>query len=289
MYSDTHFHLAHMASGGADVPAVLEALAERDMAFGMDIGTEAEDFFPRLRLADEAIGEIEGRNPGAAAKARAFLGFSLGIWPQKEAVEHREEELARLKGVLTKALSDPAVSGRVRAIGEFGLDHHGPQGEAPDAGFIAGEMELCRALLDLARETGLPAVIHSRDAFEETLSCAAASGVTRGVIHCFSYGLPEAKAFLDLGWRLSFSGSITYTKKARLDALAGASEVVFRDRLLFETDSPYLAPHPRRGRPNTPVLVEEVYRYAAGILGLPPEDLSQVVDGNVRELFGTTG
>jgi TatD DNase family protein len=291
MFSDTHFHLGHCVSRGLDAAQMLSALAARDAFFALDIGTEPGDIQGRLVLAEKAFASMGDEK--TAQKAESLLRFSLGIWPSKEAILDREAGVKELRANLARLQGDERLGGRIAAIGECGLDHHwNPSGvdkraeDDFDEKVFRGEAELFEALLGLGKETGLPVIAHSRDAFEGTLWCIANSGVSRGVMHCFSYGIAEARAVLDLGWHISFSGSITYTKKSRIDEARELLRFVPADRLLIETDAPYLAPAPHRGETNTPVWVEEVYRFAAGLLEVTPEALSRQVDGNIRAFFG---
>ena len=143
--------------------------------------------------------------------------------------------------------------------------------------------------LEFAKELKLPVIIHSRDAFEDTLDCLKNVGYHNGIVHCYSYGIEEAKKFLDLGWYIAFGGATTYTKKAKLDDMKALLQFVPEDRFLCETDAPYLAPVPFRGQSNNPVLVEEVYKFIAQLRGTTPEALSELVDENIDTLFFAKG
>ena len=143
--------------------------------------------------------------------------------------------------------------------------------------------------LNLAREMKLPSIIHSRDAFDDTLACIKRVGNHDGIIHCYSYGLEEAKKFLDLGWYISFSGSVTYTKKSKMEDMLALLRYVPEDRILCETDSPYLAPVPLRGQACSPVFVEHTYRFIADARGMTAEELSETVDRNIENLFFKRG
>lgn len=147
------------------------------------------------------------------------------------------------------------------------------------------ERELFEMQLEYAKELNLPVIIHSRDAFQDTLDCIKNVGYDNGIIHCYSYGVEEAKAFLDRGWYISFSGGVTYTKKSKMEAMKELLLLIPEDRILLETDSPYLAPVPLRGQMNTPVNVEHTYKYIAEIRGVEVEKLSDTVDSNVKTLF----
>ena len=134
-----------------------------------------------------------------------------------------------------------------------------------------GERELFEAQLELARELKLPVIVHSRDAFEDTLDCLKNVGYDKGIIHCYSYGIEEARAFLDRGWYIAFGGAVTYNKKAKLEAVKELLRFVPSDRFLCETDAPY---------------VEHVYNFIAEVRGMSPEELSNLVDENIKGLFG---
>jgi TatD DNase family protein len=137
--------------------------------------------------------------------------------------------------------------------------------------------------LELARRLKLPVIIHSRDAPGETAEILGRYTDVRGVIHCFSYGGAEITAFLDMGHFISFAGNLTY-KNA--DALRDACKAVPGDRLLLETDCPYLAPVPFRGKPADPGMVEENYKLAAELRGISVMALAEQITANVKELFG---
>ncbi|MBR5097125.1 MAG: TatD family hydrolase, partial [Treponema sp.] len=174
-----------------------------------------------------------------------------------------------------------------------GLDHHwNPSGvdkraqDDFDASMVEAERELFMMQLELAKELDLPVIVHSRDAFEETLDCVKESGWgEKCVIHCYSYGLEEAKTFLDLGSVISFSGSATYAKKSQLEEKLALLRYVPNDKLFVETDAPYLAPVPLRGKPNNPTYIEWTYKFIAQARGIETEALCQIVDQNARRFF----
>ncbi|MBR7063667.1 MAG: TatD family hydrolase, partial [Treponema sp.] len=139
--------------------------------------------------------------------------------------------------------------------------------------------------LQLAKEMKLPIIIHTRDGFSDTLECIKNANYDNGIIHCFSYGMEEAMSFLERGWYISFSGAVTYAKKNKIEQMHALLKSIPKEKILLETDSPYLAPVPFRGKLNTPVLVEHVYKFVADSLGLEAEELSSLVDENCKKLF----
>ena len=298
MYSDTHFHFEHTfirdnkekTINGSEI---LEKMAKRNCFFGLDIGTEPEDLIMRQACLDSAIAGIN--DSWVADKVRKFIYFSAGIWPSVEDIKNRHESMKKLIHQIELAENskdNDTLNRKIIAIGECGLDHHwnptGVDGRKEsdfNTEMYMAERELFEMQLELAKKMNLPIIIHSRDAFEDTLDCIKNSGYDNGIIHCYSYGIDEARAFLDRGWYISFSGGITYTKKSKLEVAKELINFIPEDRILCETDSPYLAPVPLRGTLNTPFNVEHTYKYIAEMRNIEPEKLSEIVDTNIPRLF----
>jgi TatD DNase family protein len=267
---------------GLDGVEVLTQLASRDCFFGLDIGTKAGDLTARKQAVEKCIAAMA--DPRLADKARSLIYFSAGIWPDVDSIKDRENQVKLLRESITPE--------SIIAVGECGLDHHwNPSGEDGrceedfDQQVYQGERELFQMQIELARELQLPVIVHSRDAFSDTLDCIKNCGYDNGIIHCYSYGIDEARAFLDRGWYIALGGGITYTKKSKLEAMEELIRFIPDDRLLTETDAPYLAPVPFRGQANSPALVEYVFNYIAQVRGLSPQALSTLVDENIRRLF----
>ena len=221
-----------------------------------------------------------------------MMRFSAGIWPAPEAITARVEQVAVLEQNIATLLSTAGAAPKISAVGECGLDHHwnpsGVDGRCEsdfDQKMFNGEHELFLMQLDIAKRLNLPVIVHSRDAYEDTLSCIKEGGYDSGVIHCYAYGKKEAASFLDRGWYISLSGSVTYTKKSHMDEMESLIRYIPKEMLLLETDAPYLAPVPCRGQPNTPLLVEHTYRFVAEKLGVTVEELCRIVDRNAVSLF----
>ncbi len=170
---------------------------------------------------------------------------------------------------------------KVRAVGETGLDHFrtGDEGRA-------AQVESFRRHVDLAKRLGRTLVIHDRDAHAEVLEVIDSEGAPdRWVMHCFSGDVDVARACLDRGAHLSFAGTVTFKNAA---ALRTALAVVPRDRMLVETDAPYLTPTPWRGRPNASYLVPLTVRAMAEVRGEDLGELCAAIDANTEEAFGGT-
>ena len=300
MFSDTHFHFEHTTirdnkEHTVSGPEILDQMAQRKCFFGLDIGTEADDLLKRQQCIDNAIAQMH--DSWMADRVRKFIYFSAGIWPSVPDIHNRNERMAVLKEQIKLAgeSDTDTLNRKIIAIGECGLDHHwnpsGVDGRCEsdfDEKTYRGEKELFQMQLEYAKELNLPVIIHSRDAFEDTLDCIKNCNYNNGIIHCYSYGLQEAKEFLNLGWYISFSGSVTYTKKKKMPEMEELLKYIPEDRILLETDSPYLAPVPLRGTLNTPVNVVHTYEFISKIRGVTSETLSETVDKNIVRLFNLT-
>lgn len=255
MLIDSHCHLDD-EQFDADRDAVIEraraAGVERMLAVGT--GKGPPDLEAGIRLAEryEFIHATAGVHPHDASKAGPMTFEALRA-----------------------LLRHP----KVVAVGEIGLDYHytfSPR--VTQCHVFATQMEL-------AREAGLPVVIHTREAWEDTLWLIEEHWDKRmgGVFHCFPGGPEEAEQALALGFHVSFSGIVTFPKARKVQE---AARVVPRDRLLIETDAPYLAPAPHRGRRNEPALIAATARKLAELRGESFEEVADVTSGNFLALFG---
>ncbi len=207
------------------------------------------------------------------ALAEKYDGFyaSVGIHPENA---KDQKDIEKTVSALEKMLSHP----KVVAIGEIGLDYYWedyPDRDTQKAYF--------RAQLDLARRSGYPVVIHDREAHGDCLEIVKEYKGVRGVFHSFSGSAEMAKELVSLGWYVSFSGVVTF-KNAR--KTVDAAEVVPIDRILTETDAPYLTPHPYRGQRNDSHYVPLIVEKLAEIKGVSPEEMNAQVAKNAKELFG---
>lgn len=288
MFSDTHFHFHHLTEERAlNGSEILQKLCERDTFFALDIGTRADDLLPRQNSLKEEISKLP---QGLQKQADDFIFYAAGIWPDVEEIKDRHNAIKTLKANIHEF--SKTSDKKLVAIGECGIDHHwnpsGADGRDENdfnADIFKGEKELFCMQLEYAKSLNLPVIVHSRDAFEDSVNCIKETGYNNGIIHCFSYGIEEAKTFLELGWYLAFGGATTYTKKSKKQAITELLRYVPEDRLLLETDSPYLAPVPFRGQTNTPVLIEYVYNFIAQARNTSPQELSDLVDTNIKTLF----
>jgi TatD DNase family protein len=278
IFTDSHAHLSSVAEAiGVDsFTALLSDYAEAAVEavrggkappLLLDIGTEPRDLGARLALIEGAAGPAPG--------CGSFLRFSAGVWPSAGNLASPRSGLSSLEA----AIAEAGRSGyRIAAIGEGGLDYHHMEGG------VEAQEELFAGQLSLASRLGLPMIVHSRDAAQATISVVeGAGGSAPVIIHCFGYGREEARAFLDLGCYVSFAGNLTYKGS---EGLRAACAFIPEERLLLETDSPYMNPLPRRGKSATPRDIERTYAFAAELRGVPLAELAETVSRNARLLFG---
>jgi len=288
MFLDTHCHLSTIKEKDIQLDALLENLAKEDFWFILDIGTHCDDLDFRQENVKNAIINIKDKN--IAEKAKKMIFYSAGIWPAPEAINDAENQMKTLRAFVEK---HPEVI----AIGECGLDHHWnvTNGVASGADFrdeaifspdfLQKEMAFFEMQLDFGKEKNLPIIVHSRDAFVDTLTSIKNVGYNNGVIHCYSYGKEEARQFLDLGWYIALGGAVTYCKKSKIAEMKELINFIPKDRLLIETDAPYLAPVPERGKINTPLLIKHTYNFIAENLGFSLEELKDIINRNTKNLF----
>lgn len=266
MFTDSHCHLT-FPELQAQMPVVLAAMREARVDRALCICTTLDEF--------EAVHHL--------ARTHDNLWATVGVHPDNEGVQ--EPSLDTLLAL--------AARPRVIGIGETGLDYYRLNGRSVDD--MAWQRERFRVHIRAARRTDLPLVIHTRSASDDTLAilreeggwtgAATAGGaqpLARGVFHCFTETAEVARAALDLGFMISFSGILTFRNAADLREVA---RFVPLEQTLIETDSPYLAPVPFRGKTNTPALVPYVAQLLAEIKGLPVEAVAEATSRNFDRLF----
>ena len=254
MLVDSHCHLVGSHQSPAGTEAVLARARKAGVAGFIAVGTDLEDCRQVLALA--------ATQPDVQA--------CLGVHPH-EASRWTPGIAAELEGLLREP--------NVRLVGETGLDWH------YDLSPRDVQERVFREQIRLARRLGKPIMVHTRSAPQETLRILQEEGArdVGGIIHCFSEDRAFAAGALDLGFHLSFSGIVTFKNAGPIrDVAAWAPE----DRILVETDSPYLAPVPFRGKPNEPAYVVHVAAQVAALRHLSPERLAELTTRNLEALCG---
>jgi TatD DNase family protein len=275
---DSHCHLQDEFDEPADRPA--EPHADRLAA---TIARASEAGVTRLVCVGtgrdssaEAVSLVRSlRRPGGPATAEGVaLWATVGLHPH-DAVDGVDGLDAVLAAEVTGA--DPADR-VVVAIGECGLDYHYDHSPRPV------QREAFALQIELAHRHGLALVIHTREAWDDTFDVLKAHGVPEHtIVHCFTGGTGEARRSLDLGASLSFSGVVTFKNAADVRDAAALCPM---DRLLVETDSPFLTPVPHRGTPNEPARVPLVGAAVAHVKGVTRSEVAEVTTANARRAFG---
>lgn len=252
---DSHCHLDSLdyQSLHTGVDDMLEKARARDVKFMLAVATT----LPGYRAMANMIGE------------RPEVAFSCGVHPLNIDEGYDFEELRTL-----------AADSRVVAMGETGLDYFYQKEEFQ----LKLQQDSFRHHIRVGRELNKPVIVHTRDARQDTLDILRdeKAGECGGVLHCFTEDKETAQVLLDLGFYISFSGIVTFRNA---EQLREAARYVPMDRLLIETDSPYLAPVPHRGKENQPAYVRDVAEYLAVLKGVSLETLAEATTANFSRLF----
>lgn len=246
---DSHCHLNF--EGLADrLPEVLANMTENEVKQALAISVSKQSF-------DEVF---------AIAQAHEQIYCTIGVHPDSE-----EAEEFTVAEMVAQA-QHPKVVG----IGETGLDYHWCKGD------LAWQHQRFADHIQAANESGLPVIVHTRDAGEDTLRMLKECQTNSGVIHCFTEEVAFAKGALDLGLYISFSGIVTFKNAPQIQE---AAKYVPKDRMLVETNAPFLAPVPKRGKRNEPAYVRHTAEFIAQLRGEAVEDVAAYTTENFYQLF----
>jgi TatD DNase family protein len=248
---DSHCHL-DFPELAQDLESVLARMQQAGVVHALCISVNLEDW-PRVR---------------DLAAAHPQLHATVGVHPDEERGEDPTVE----------RLVELAQAPKIAAIGETGLDYYRQSGDTE------WQRQRFRTHIRAAREIGKPLVVHTRDAASDTLRIMREEGAGQvgGVMHCFTESLEVAEAAMDMGFYISFSGIVTFKNAEALRAVARRVPV---ERLLVETDAPYLAPVPHRGKRNEPAFVRHVAEYLSNIIHKNFEEVADATSGNFSRLF----
>lgn len=251
LWIDTHCHIPNTDEGHS----ILNHAVENGVSQMICVGTDAESSQESIDLANSA-GQV----------VRAAVGL------------HPHDAKNGLDGIITilnKAISQPDHP--IVAIGECGLDYfydHSPREK---------QQEIFSQQIELAKQNDLALVIHTRDAWADTFAILREQGApSRTIIHCFTGGPDEARTCLELGFYLSFSGIVTFPKSIEIKESAKLTPI---DRMLIETDSPFLTPVPFRGKPNEPAKVAVIGEYLSDLKNAQVEGFAEQISTNSRHAF----
>ena len=249
MLVDSHCHI-NFPELAENLPQVLDTMVENQVSYALAVSVSRQ-------TADEVL---------LLAKQHPHIFASVGIHPaDKDTAEFSFDELVAR-----------SQHPRVVAIGETGLDYHWCKGD------LAWQHNRFRVHIQAAKVAGVPLIIHTRSAPDDTIKILQEEKADNGVIHCFSEDTAFAKAALDLGFYISFSGIVTFKNAQEVQA---ACKMVPDDRILVETDAPYLAPAPHRGKLNQPAYTRHTAEFVANLRGMDFEQLAHTTTDNFFRLF----
>lgn len=257
MFIDSHCHI-NFPELAARMPDILACMDANRVSHALCVSVNLPDFPQVLALAE--------RHPNIFA--------SVGVHPDYEDTPEPTVE----------ALVSMARHPKIVAIGETGLDYYRLQGD------LEWQRSRFRTHIRASRETGKPLIIHTRSAAEDTIrilreeGAGTSAGGAAGVMHCFTESLDVAEAAMEMGFYISFSGIVTFKSAKELQAVARAVPL---ERMLIETDSPYLAPVPFRGKMNEPGYVPHVAHFLASLRGITVEEIAKHTTDNFFDLFKT--
>ena len=244
---DSHCHLDdHQFDADRDATIARARVAGVETMLAIGTGDGPPDLEAAIRMAE----------------AHESIYATVGVHPH-DAAKTSEETFSRLDALLNHP--------KVRALGEIGLDYH------YDFSPRDVQREVFERQLAVAAAAGLPVVIHTREAWEDTISILRAQWRGEGIMHCFTGDAAQASEVLDLGFHLAFGGVLTFPKA---EAVREAARITPAGRLLVETDCPYLAPAPMRGKRNEPAFIVETVRRLAEVRGCDPEEIAAVTTAN---------
>ncbi len=258
-YFDSHAHYYdERFSSECDmgVDQLIDSLFEDNVSFIINVGTSPE-------TSREAI---------AQAKNHSKMYTAVGIHPSDSRfLSDPESEIAEIKSMIL----DP--ENKCVALGEIGLDYHYPDTDKEK------QMRYFDMQMSLAEELDIPVVIHDRESHEDVMTVIRRHPKVRGVLHSFSGSREMAEEFVKLGWYISFSGTISFTNARKPKEVAAAMP---KNKVLIETDAPYLAPHPHRGTLNHSGKLEFTNRALAAVWGISEEECAKITEENAKRFFG---
>ena len=260
MLIDTHCHLASCRYQDDDIPDLIKNSLQADVDRMLTIGTDLDDSRRNIELAET--------HPEVFAAA--------GIHPTSVHEIEASDWLEQIRAMMDHP--------RIAALGEIGMDFYHPAPEPlTEVGYRARQADFFRAQLDLAVEMSLPVVIHQRNSFDTIMEIMAPyHDKVRAVFHCFSGDAAEARHLIDLGHLVSFTGIVTY--KSAADVQEAARELPL-DQFMVETDAPYLAPVPHRGKKCEPGYTRNTAEFIAGLRGITLEKLAKATTQTAEAFF----
>ena len=251
MFFDTHAHV-NDRQFDADREAFIESLSENNITAFTEVAYDIKSSYAAVSLARKYD--------------RVYA--AVGVHP------------ADVDGLIDSdmdVLRELCKCDKVVALGEIGLDYHYDDSPSREV-----QQEWFEKQISLAKDIDMPIIVHSRDAMEDTINILRDTGANDGIIHCYSGSVESARILLNMGFYISIAGPVTF-KNAR--GLLDVARFVPQDRLLIETDSPYMAPEPNRGKRNCPVYVRYVCERIAALRKMTVEELAEITTNNAKTVY----
>ena len=252
LFFDTHCHLSNEDFDKFDLKEIIENAKKNQIAFILNVGYDIETNNKLIYQSKENKG---------------FLFSSIGIHPNSDK-DLNDESIVWIENKI--------IEEEIFAIGEIGLDYYRQNTS------ILKQKKFFKKQLLLAKKYNLPVLLHIRDSFDDAYQIIKENKICKGVIHCFSGDFEIAKKFIDLGFYISFSGTLTFPKS---DEIQEAAKLIPLDKILVETDSPYLSPSPLRGRMNYPWNVKIVVEKIASLKNISFDDASYIIFSNTLKFL----
>ncbi len=278
-FIDCHTH-AHFAAFKEDWKEVIERALKNDV-WVVNVGTQKNTSQKAVDVAHsfpEGVFATVGLHPVHTSKS--FHDAQEIDSSDGKGFTSREEEFDR--GFYKNLALDPKTVG----IGECGLDYYHPAGTPDiDPEWKNRQKKAFEAQIELSKEVRKPLMIHSREAIPETIDMLRSAGASEGIAHACVRTIEEAKGFLDMGFYFTFAGNITFKPKPDKPSMDEVVRFLPMDRILSETDAPYMSPVPYRGKRNEPLYVAEVVKKLAQIKGIPAEEMKENIWRNAKRAF----
>ncbi len=259
MFTDTHCHLnrLNLEKYDGDIAGAISAMKEARVTRAMAIMCDFAEYDEIFQIISHYGSEGD-----------LNLGMSVGVHPC--------EDLDVLNSATVEKLVEMASADHVWAIGETGLDYYWSKEN------VQAQKESLARHIHASQQLKKPIIIHTREAKHDTIDILQNEKAEHGIIHCFTEDWQTAKSALDLGFYISFSGIVSFKNAKQIQEVALKMP---KDRILIETDSPYLAPVPKRGKPNEPAYVPYVAEFLAGLYDMPTEEVGKLTANNFENLL----
>ena len=293
MYSDSLFNIDRLIQnfGEEEGAQILSQMVQNKPNFLIDTGIRENDIWARADLVRRILDLIEDET--LKNNLKSAIHFTAGVMPDLDSVENRFDAVENLENTIKDFKeSGDEFADKLIAIGPCGIDHdwdsveyEGRDHDYFDFSTINDEKDLFALQLTLGKKLNMPVIVHSRKGFKDTQDVLQTVKWNKGIIHGFAYTKSEIVFFLDLGWYISFSGTVTYGGKKNFFDMSDLVTYVPKDRILIETDSPYYAPVPLKNTINTPLNINYIYEYVAAKRNIPIHKLCELVDNNLKKLI----